>query len=359
MGVSNIIASIFGGQGGHSDIGLTLINISSGGRLRISGVVAGVFTLFVILWLYPAINIIPMSGLAGVMTVVVYHIFDWPSLPLVIQSLLPKSLKSKMFSNRRNKISRMDALAVLVVTFVTPFTNLATAVACGCGVVFLGYTWMSAESLKIYSYCRTGIQSDDPAVIKVYEIRGPMYFGSCDIFLKNFHQYTDPDLIELHFQQADIFDYSALQAINTLVERYNVLKKRVRLRLIKSTSLKVLVEAKDLFTSLVSVEMGSDFEKPGPFIGLNRETCDESVQRKIREDNVHFQTFLRRNLPDFTDCTKDVRSMKSMSNVVHAPINVKNDPIKVRSQSIDDRWMISHHEHILVLDIKLIDIFSP
>ncbi len=286
LGAGNIIASIFGGQGGHSDIGLTLINISSGGRTRIPGVVAGIFTLIVILALYRIINIIPMCGLAGVMTVVVYHIFDWPSLPLVFQSLLPTGLKSKMFSNPRNKISRMDALAVLVVTVVTPFTNLATAVACGCGIVFLGYTWQSASSLKIYSYCRTGIQSDDPAVIKVYEIRGPMYFGSCHIFLKSFDHYNDPNLIELHFQQADIFDYSALQAINAVGEKYSVLGKRIRLRLIKSTSLKVLVEANDLFTNLVSVEMEPDFEKPGPYIGLNRETCDEISLRKIREDNM-------------------------------------------------------------------------
>ncbi len=328
-----------GGQGGHSDIGLTLINISSGGRLRISGVIAGMFTLIVILWGYRAINIIPMSGLVGVMTVVVYHIFDWPSLPLVIQSLLPKSLKSTMFSNNLNKISRMDALAVLVVTILTPFTNLATAIACGCLVVFLGYIWTSAESLKIYSYCQTGVQIDDPAVIKVYEIRGPMYFGSCDMFLKSFHQYTDPDLIELHFQQADIFDYSALQAINTLGERYNALKKRVRLRWVKSTSLKVLIEAKDLFTNVISVEMGSDFEKPGPFIGLNREACDEGVHNKIREDNIHFRTFLRRSSFDNADRMDEKNGLQRMWTtgdvVFHPPTNVENPKLS-RSQSMDD-----------------------
>ncbi len=296
MGASNIIASVFGGQGGHSDIGLTLINISSGGRTRIPGVVAGIFTLLVILILHTVINIIPMSGLVGVMVVVVYGIFDWPSLPLVFQSLLPRALKSKIFSNPRNKISRMDALAVIIVTIVTPFTNLAIAMACGCGVVFLGYIWQSASSLKIYSYCRTGIQSDDPHVIKVYEIRGPMYFASCDVFLKSFDHYNDPNLIEVHFAQADIFDYSALQAINALGEKYNVFGKRVRLRLIKSTSLKLLVDANDLFTNLVSVEMESDFEKPGPYIGLHRESCDELKLRKIRVDNAHLRSSsLRRN----------------------------------------------------------------
>ncbi len=342
LGISNIIASIFGGQGGHSDIGLTLINITSGGRLRIPGVVAGLFTLTVILGLYLVINIIPISGLTGVMTVVVYHIFDWPSLPLVFQSLLPSGLKAKLFSNPRNKISRMDALAVLVVTIVTPFTNLALAVACGCAVVFLGYTWQSADSLKIYSYCRTSIQSDDPGVIKVYEIRGPMYFASCNFFLKSFDHHNDPYLIELHFQQADIFDYSALQAINTLGKRYSVLGKRVRLRLIKGQSLKVLIDAKDLFTNLVSLEMESDFEKPGPFIGLNRETCDESAHRRIREANLTFHSFIHQNsVPNGSFRNRSFCSEPSACREFSACSDEENTPQILSTKSLDMTQMTS------------------
>ncbi len=51
----------------------------------------------------------------------------------------------------------------------------------------------------------------DPSVIKVYEIRGPLFFGSVGQFLDQFDCHLDPELIELHFNQADIFDLSAIQ----------------------------------------------------------------------------------------------------------------------------------------------------
>ena len=165
-GVGNLVAGAFGGQGGNSEIGLTMVNVQSGGRTRIAATVAGLLVLIVVLAASPAINLIPLAGLVGVMLVIAFNTFDWGSTLMVLAAALPERFRSHkaVFEKR---ISRADAVIIVVVTVATPFTNLAIAVGIGIAVACLAFVWHNSEAITAQSYYRPGVDVTDPAIIKV------------------------------------------------------------------------------------------------------------------------------------------------------------------------------------------------
>ncbi len=165
-GVGNLVAGAFGGQGGNSEIGLTMVNVESGGRTRIAATVSGLLVLIVVLVATPAINLIPLAGLVGVMLVISFKTFDWGSTLMVLATALPERyrLHKAVFEK---KISRADALIIVVVTVATPFTNLAVAVGIGIAVACLAFVWHNSEAVTAQSYFRAGYDIKDPAIIKV------------------------------------------------------------------------------------------------------------------------------------------------------------------------------------------------
>ena len=82
QGIANIVCGLFGGMGGCAMIGQSLINVNSGGRGRLSGIVAAVCLLLIVLFLSPWIKMIPMAALVGVMFMVVIGTFEWASLKM-------------------------------------------------------------------------------------------------------------------------------------------------------------------------------------------------------------------------------------------------------------------------------------
>merc|ERR1719384_422417 len=103
-------------------LGQSMINVSSGARGRGSTLCCSAFLLFVMLVAYPAINILPVAALAGVMFNVVYETFEWGSLKMLFASAIPKSVRDRLLSHEssQKKIRRLDALViVVVVTAVT------------------------------------------------------------------------------------------------------------------------------------------------------------------------------------------------------------------------------------------------
>merc|ERR1712040_28309 len=130
-----------------------MINISSGARTRLSSAVAGVVLLLVVMVAYPAINIIPTSALVGVMFNVVVHTFEWPSLKLMLLAAMPLRLRRTCFSDvrSRQKIRRVDALVILVVTVVTLVSDLAIAVGVGMAVSCVMFVFDSASLISASS----------------------------------------------------------------------------------------------------------------------------------------------------------------------------------------------------------------
>eukprot|EP00903_Cladosiphon_okamuranus_P016860 g15546.t3 len=257
-GVGNLVAGAFGGQGGNSEIGLTMVNVQSGGRTRIAATVSGLLVLLVVLVASPIINLIPLAGLVGVMLVISFNTFDWGSTLMVLAAALPERYRSHKAVFEK-KISRADALIIVVVTVATPFTNLAIAVGIGIAVACLAFVWHNSEAVTAQSYYRAGYDVKDPAIIKVYEVMGNLFFASSETFLNIFDHRNDPPMVEVHLHTADIEDFSAMKTLETLGERYSNAGKHLRLRRIKKESLRVLTKAQALMTDEnVEVVMDDD-----------------------------------------------------------------------------------------------------
>ena len=211
QGGANLLSGIFGGMGGCAMIGQSMININSGGRTRISGISAAIFLLIFILYASNFIEMIPLAVLVGVMFMVVIGTFAWNSLRLLF--IVP----------------RADAVVILLVTFVTVVEDLAIAVIVGVIVSALVYAWNAAS--RIHATARPSVTEIGALV---YDIEGPLFFGSATSFMELFEPKNDPDIVILDFKKSRVVDQSALQAIEAVAEKYKNLQKRVMLRHLSS-----------------------------------------------------------------------------------------------------------------------------
>ena len=203
LGAANMASGSFGGMGGCAMIGQTVINLSSGGRGRLSGVVAGVMILLFVLFLSPLIELIPLAALVGVMFVVAQQTFAWASLRVL------------------NKVPRNDVLVIIAVTTITVFTDLATAVLCGIIIAALNFAWQHAREL----YAESHLQDDGS---KLYSLHGTLFFASTTPFLNQFDPAGDPVNVTLDCRHLSFVDYSAIAALKTLRERYSKAGKHLR-----------------------------------------------------------------------------------------------------------------------------------
>lgn len=206
QGTANIVTGFFSGMGGCAMIGQSLINISSGARARLSGIVAAVGLLMFIMYGASVIEKLPMAALVGVMVMVSIGTFEWASL--------------KVFG----KMPFTDVMVMVIVTLVTVFLhNLALAVLVGVIISALKFAWENAKRIRARKY------TDDQGV-KHYEIFGPLFFGSISAFNSKFDVPNDPDEVIIDFSESTVVDMSAIEALNQLTERYQKAGKIIHLR---------------------------------------------------------------------------------------------------------------------------------
>jgi len=205
QGVANTVTGLFGGMGGCAMIGQSMINVQSGGRTRLSGISAALFLLAFILVASSLIEQIPLAALVGVMFMVVIGTFAWQSFLIV------------------RRIPLTDALVMGLVTVVTVATDLAVAVVVGVIVSALAYAWNNATRIHAKTH-------ETPEGGKVYQIEGPLFFGSTDGFDELFKPESDPGLVIIDFMNSRVVDHSALQAIEALAVKYNAQGKTLQLR---------------------------------------------------------------------------------------------------------------------------------
>ncbi|RYG92720.1 SulP family inorganic anion transporter [Loktanella sp. IMCC34160] len=234
QGVANTVTGFFGGMGGCAMIGQSMINVKSGGRSRVSGTVAALFLLSFILFASPLIEQIPLAALVGVMFMVVIGTFAWNSLRILA------------------KVPLTDAFVTVLVTVVTVATDLATAVVVGVIVSALAYAWTNAK--RIHAVTR---ESHTEKGAKVYEIQGPLFFGSTDGFAEIFDVENDPDTVIVDFAGSRVADQSALQAIEALAAKYEEAGKRIMLRHLSRDCHRLLTKAGHL---MVDSDDDPDYE---------------------------------------------------------------------------------------------------
>jgi len=199
-----------------------MININSGGRGRLSGISAALFLLCFILFASPLIEIIPIAALTGVMFMVVLGTFEWASFRLLGRIPLP------------------DAIIGISVAVITVFTDLAIAVITGIIMSALVFAWQHAEHIYLKSY-----KNEQGSI--VHELNGPLFFSS----VRNFNDLFDPknddaDDIILDFKNSRVYDHSAIEAIDSLAERYIKAGKTLHLRHLSEECKQLLNNAADL-----------------------------------------------------------------------------------------------------------------
>lgn len=219
QGTANITSGFFLGMGGCAMIGQSLINISSGARARLSGIIASLGLLSFILWGAPIIEKLPMAALTGVMVMVSIGTFEWASL--------------KVFG----KMPWTDVLVMVIVTLVTVFLhNLALAVLIGVIISALAFAWENAIRIRARKHI-------DENGSKHYEIYGPLFFGSVSVFLEKFDVKNDPEDVIIDFSESKIVDMSAIEALNNITDRYLKAGKKVHLRHLSPDCQKLLKNA--------------------------------------------------------------------------------------------------------------------
>jgi sulfate permease, SulP family len=207
QGAANVATGFFGGMGGCAMIGQSMINVKSGGRSRISGLSASLFLLVFILFASGWIEQIPIAALVGVMFMVVIGTFAWNSVKTLF------------------KVPKSDALVIIVVTVVTVAEDLAIAVVVGVIMSALVYAWNAAK--RIHASKRPSVREKGAIV---YDIQGPLFFGSVTGFRELFEIEDDPDKVIIDFAGSRVVDQSALQAIEDVAAKYSEAGKTVMLR---------------------------------------------------------------------------------------------------------------------------------
>jgi len=205
QGAANTITGFFGGMGGCAMIGQSMINVKSGGRTRVSGISAALFLLMFIVVAAPLIEQIPLAALVGVMFMVVIGTFAWNSF------------------NIMRRVPLSDSAVIVLVTVVTVMYDLATAVVVGVIVSALTYAWNNATRIHAKRY-------DTPEGARVYQIQGPLFFGSSEGFAELFEPKDDPAVVIVDFADSRVVDQSALTAIEAVAEKYEAAGKSLQLR---------------------------------------------------------------------------------------------------------------------------------
>ncbi|GGG78413.1 sodium-independent anion transporter [Parapedobacter pyrenivorans] len=206
QGSANFVNGFFGGMGGCAMVAQTLVNLNAGSRARLSGIIASLTILIIILFGAPVIEKIPMAALVGVMIMVAIGTFEWVSLRII------------------NKMPKSDIFVGMLVALITiVLHNLALAVLVGVIISALVFAWDNAKRIRARKHINA-------AGAKVYEIYGPLFFGSVAGFLEKFDIESDPDEVIIDFKESRVADMSAIDALNKITARYSDMNKHVRLK---------------------------------------------------------------------------------------------------------------------------------
>lgn len=226
QGGANILNGLFGGMGGCAMIGQSIINIDSGGRGRLSGMTAAIALLCFILFGAPVIEQIPIAALVGVMFMVVIGTFAWSSFRIL------------------NKIPLSDAAVLIAVSAITVWKDLAIAVIAGVIISALVFAWKNAQMIR----ARKRLKEDGT---KVYEIWGPLFFGSVQTFNSKFDAKSDPDKVEIDFIESKVSDHSGVEAVKNIANKYLALGKKVTLTHLSPECKILLLKANPQFEEVI------------------------------------------------------------------------------------------------------------
>ena len=217
QGTGNITCGMFGAMPGCAMIGQSIINYTSGGLGRLSGIVASIGLILLVATMTDILNIIPVAILVGIMFMVSIGTFEWSSFARI--SKMPKS----------------DAFVLITVTAITIVADLAIAVISGVIISALVFAWKHAKVTA-----KTHLEDDGT---KIYDFDGPLFFGSVTAFNEQFDLQHDPEVVVLDFKDARVMDISGVEAIDAITKKYLEANKTIRIRHLSNECKSIMTNA--------------------------------------------------------------------------------------------------------------------
>ncbi len=192
QGGANIAAALVGGMGGCAMIGQSVINVTSGGRKRLSTFIAGAFLLFLLAVLGPIVGRIPMPALVAVMVMVSIGTFSWNSI-----------------ANLRRHPPTSSVVMLVTVAVVVATRDLAQGVAAG---VLLSGIFFAGKVRRMFA-----VEREEGMPVR-YRVRGEIFFASVDRFTRSFAgEAARPVVIDV--SAAHFWDISGVAALDKIVAR--------------------------------------------------------------------------------------------------------------------------------------------
>ncbi len=192
QGGANVAAALVGGMGGCAMIGQSVINVTSGGRNRLSTFVAGAFLLFLLAVLGPVVGQIPMPALVAVMIMVSIGTFSWNSIP-----------------NLRRHPPTSSVVMLVTVAVVVATRDLAQGVLAG---VLLSGIFFAGKVRRMFAVERT----EGPRI--VYRVSGEIFFASVDRFTRAFGPEGGKP-VTIDVAAAHFWDISGVGALDKIIAR--------------------------------------------------------------------------------------------------------------------------------------------
>lgn len=220
QGIANVITGFFGGMGGCAMIGQSVINVKSGANSRLSTFTAGVVLIFMIIVLGGVVVQIPMPILAGIMVMVSIGTVDWSSLKYI------------------KKAPKTDALVMILTVIIVLMThNLAIGVV--VGVIFSALFFATKIS-------KVEVTSEKFGKTNRLSFKGQIFFVSIDSMMDQISFNIENSIIELNFNNAHLWDDSAVDAIDTMVKKYEEKNNIVYVEKLNADSRKIVSELSQL-----------------------------------------------------------------------------------------------------------------
>ncbi|OWJ66178.1 sodium-independent anion transporter [Inquilinus limosus] len=194
QGIANIASALFGGMGGCAMIGQSGINVSSGGRGRLSTLVAGVFLLVLLVALQDLLAVVPVAALTAVMIMVSINTFSWRSLARLRSNPVPSSV-------------------VMLATVVTVVATSDLAIGVLVGVLLSGVFFAG----KVSRLSRVTSTLSPDGAVRTYRVEGQVFFASAGTFAESI-DVTEPVVrIVIDVGAAHFWDISAVGALDRVV----------------------------------------------------------------------------------------------------------------------------------------------
>ena len=193
QGLANVVTGFFGGMAGCAMIGQSVINVSSGGRGRLSCLVAGVVLLVLVVYASEWVSMIPMAALVAVMIMVSIGTFHWKSFREI---------------RTHPKTANLIMLGTVVVTVAT--RDLAMGVLTGVLLTALSFTRRVSALLAVTA-------DDSVPGVRSYSVQGQVFFASAVQFANSFDYLHTPPKVSIDLRGAHFWDTSAVAALDRVV----------------------------------------------------------------------------------------------------------------------------------------------